>query len=105
MFGNQPKVHPKFYCVVTMNKVAVSPTDSKHDVKRLIYKLDRSQDVMSEARNNITKGFKDLIKYQYALASENGVIDVDISKILDINYCVWESTKSAPKLLLCCHHE
>ena len=68
-----------------MNKVAVAPTDSKYDVKRLIYKLDRSQDVMSEARNNINKGFEDLSKYQYALASENGVIDVDISKILDIN--------------------
>ena len=68
-----------------MNKVAVAPTDSKYDVKRLIYKLDRSQDVMSEARNNINKGFEDLSKYQYALASENGVIDVDRSKILDIN--------------------
>ena len=40
---------------------------------------------MSEARNNINKGFKDLSEYQDALVSGNGVTDVDISNILDIN--------------------
>ena len=85
MFGNQPKIHLNFYFVVTMNKVAVAPTDSKDDVKRLIYKLYRSHDVMSESRNKINNGFVDLSKYQDVLASKNDVIDVNISNILDIN--------------------
>ena len=66
-------------------KSLLQPLNQKMMWKFFIYKLDRSQDVMSEARNNINKGFEDLSKYQYALASENGVIDVDRSKILDIN--------------------
>ena len=68
-----------------MNEVAVATTDSKDDVKRLIYKLYRSHDVMSESRNKINNGFVDLSKYQDVLASKNDVIDVNISNILDIN--------------------
>ena len=68
-----------------MEKVAVAPTASKYDAKRLIYNLDRAPDVMSKAKNKINKGFEDMGEYQYALASKNGVIDVERSKILDIN--------------------
>ena len=34
--------------------------------------------------NKINKCFKDLSEYQDSLATNNGVIDVDISEILDI---------------------
>ena len=34
--------------------------------------------------NKINKGFKDLSEYQDSLATNNGVIDVDRSEILDI---------------------
>ena len=40
---------------------------------------------MSKARNKINKGSEDMSEYQYDLASKNSVIDVNISKILDIN--------------------
>ena len=85
MFENQPQVHLDFYFVVSMDKVAVGSTASKDYVERLIYNLDRFQDVMIGARNKINKVFEDLSEYQYAFASKNGVIDVDRSKIMDIN--------------------
>ena len=34
--------------------------------------------------NNINKGFEDLSEYQYSLATNSGVIDVDRSEILAI---------------------
>ena len=85
MFEHQPQVHLNFYCVVTMEKVSAAPTDSKYDAKSLIYKLDRYQDVMSDDRNKIIKGFEDMSEYQDTLASKNGVIEVEKSNILDIN--------------------
>ena len=66
-------------------KSLLQPLNQKMMWKFFIYKLDRSQDVMSEARNNIKKGFEGLSEYQDALAFKNGVIGVDISNILDIN--------------------
>ena len=46
---------------------------------------DRAQDVLSEARNRISKGFEDLKEDQGAFAVENGLLDVKRSEILDIN--------------------
>ena len=66
-------------------KSLLHPLTQKMMWKGFIYKLYRSHDVMSEARNKINKGFEDLSEYQDALASKNGVIDMDISNILDIN--------------------
>ena len=53
--------------------------------KRLIDNLEMSQNVLSEARNNINKVFADLNEDQDYLAAKNGVIDVDGSDILVIN--------------------
>ena len=50
--------------------------------KRLIDNLEMSQNVLSEARNNINKVFADLNEDQDYLAAKNGVIDVDGSDIL-----------------------
>ena len=43
-----------------MEKVAIASTASKDAVKRLIYELDMAQDALSEASDNINKGFDDL---------------------------------------------
>ena len=84
-FGQRPQVDHNLYRTVTMGKVAIASTASKDAVKRLIYDLDRAQNVLSEARTKINKGFKDLREDQDALAVKNGVIDVDGSEIMDIN--------------------
>ena len=68
-----------------MEKVAIASTASKAAVKRLIDDLDTAQDILSEARDKITKGFEDLREDQDALAAENGGLDVDGSDILEIN--------------------
>ena len=68
-----------------MEKFAIASTASKDVVKRLIDYLEMSQDALSEARDKINKGFEDLKKDQYALATGNGGINVDGSEILDIN--------------------
>ena len=68
-----------------MEKVTISPRSSKYAVKRLIDDIEMDQDVLSEARNMISKGFKDLREDWVALASDNGVLDVDSQEILDIN--------------------
>ena len=56
-----------------MEKVAIASTASKDAVKRLIYELDMAQDDLSEASDNINKGFEDL--------REDQRIDVDESDI------------------------
>ena len=68
-----------------MEKVAIASAASKAAVKRLIDDLDTAQDVLNEARNKIAKGFKDLREDQDTFATDNGVLDVDGSEILDIN--------------------
>ena len=68
-----------------MEKVAIASAASKDAVKNLIDDLDTAQDILSEARDKIAKGFEDLIEDQDALAVENGVPDVDGSEIIDIN--------------------
>ena len=60
-----------------MEKVAIASTASKDAVKRLIYELDMAQDDLSEASDNINKGFEDL--------REDQRIDVDESDISEIN--------------------
>ena len=47
VFKHRPQVHLKLCCIVTMEKVAVAPTASKYDRKRLIENLDRAKDVTS----------------------------------------------------------
>ena len=84
-FGQRPQVDHNLYRTVTMYKVAIASAASKDAVKRLIYDLDRSQNVLSEARTKINKVFNDLREEQDSLAIENGVLDVDGSEILDIN--------------------
>ena len=84
MFDNLPQVHVNFFYIVTMEKVAVAPTASKYYGKIIIDNLDRAKDVTSYSMNKINKCFKDLSEYQDSLATNNGVIDVDISEILDI---------------------
>ena len=54
-------------------------------MKSLVDDYERGQDVLSEARDRITKGFNDLKENQYVFAAMNWMIDVDVSEILDIN--------------------
>ena len=68
-----------------MEKVAIAFTYSKSSMKRLVDDYAKAQDVLSEARDRIAKGFKYLKEVQGALAAENGVLDVDGLEILDIN--------------------
>ena len=42
-----------------MEKVDIASTASKDAVKKLIDDLDTAQDILSEARDKITKGFED----------------------------------------------
>ena len=74
-----------FIVLSPWRKSLLHPLTQKMIWKRLIYNLDRAQYVMSKARNKINKGSEDMSGYQYDLASKNSVIDVNISKILDIN--------------------
>ena len=67
-----------------MEKVAIASTSSKDAVKRLIDDLYTAQDILSEARDKINKGFKDLKKDQDALSAKNGGLDVDELEILEI---------------------
>ena len=55
-FGQRPQVDHNLYRTVTMGKVAIASTASKDAVKRLIYDLDRAQNVLSEARTKINRG-------------------------------------------------
>ena len=71
-----------------MERVSVVPTASKDDGKILIDNFDRAKDVTSYSMNKINKGSEELSEYQYPLATNNGVIDVNISEILDIK-AVW----------------
>ena len=43
-----------------MEKVSIESTTSKYAVKSLIDDLDRAQNILSELRDSINKGFKDL---------------------------------------------
>ena len=54
-------------------------------IKRLIYEVNRAQDVMIEDINDIHKVFKYLREDQYELAAKNGVPNLDASEILYIN--------------------
>ena len=60
IFEHRPQVQLNFYCIVTMKKVAVTPTASKYGGKRIIDKLDRAKDVTSYSMNNINKCFEEL---------------------------------------------
>ena len=60
-----------------MEKVAITSTATKDAVKRLIDDLDTAQDILSEARDKIAKGFEDLREDQDTLVVENEVPDVD----------------------------
>ena len=54
-------------------------------MKSLVDDYEWSQDFMSEARDQIPKGFKDMKENQYVFAAINWMIDVDRSDILNIN--------------------
>ena len=54
-------------------------------IKRLIYEVNRAQDVMIEDIHDIHKVFKYLRDDQYELAAKNGVPNLDASEILYIN--------------------
>ena len=54
-------------------------------IKRLIYEVNRAQDVMIEDINDIHKVFKYLREDQYELAAKNRVPNLDASEILYIN--------------------
>ena len=54
-------------------------------IKRLIYEVNRAQDVMIEDINDIYKVFKYLRDDQYELAAKNWVPNLDASEILYIN--------------------
>ena len=43
-------------------------------MKRLVNDYDKAQDVLSEARDQIDKGFEDRKEVQEALAAKNGVL-------------------------------
>ena len=85
IFEHRPQVHLNFYSIFTIEKVAIAFTASKALIKRLAYDYGKDQDVLSEARDFIAKGFKDLKEFQDSLTAKNRVLDVDGSDILDIN--------------------
>ena len=68
-----------------MDKDASAFIASKYVMKRPVDEFERYQDVLSYTKNYIIKVFKDLIEYQYALATKNGVLNINRSDILDIN--------------------
>ena len=54
-------------------------------IKRLIYELNRDQDVIIKDSNDIHKSFKYIREDQYAPADQNGVPNLDASEIIYIN--------------------
>ena len=85
-----------FYCIVTMDKVDTASTALDAATERLFDTLQKdfnsamddfgkSKDVLKEARDQIHEGFEDLRKELDALATKNGVPNVDESEVLNIN--------------------
>ena len=68
-----------------MDKSASEFIASKYAMKSLMDEFYRYRDILSDTNIYIIKVFKDLIEYQYALATKNGAIDVNGSEILYIN--------------------
>ena len=86
-----------------MEKVHTTSTASDSDMKMLFDKFerakdtltrdfnrakdnfDKAKDVLGKAKTQIHKVFEELREDQDTLSAENGVLDVDGSKILDIN--------------------
>ena len=59
-FIHRPQVHLIFYSILTMDKFTIPSTASKYVVKWLINDLDRAQIDLSESRDKINKGFRDM---------------------------------------------
>ena len=79
------QVDLNFCCILTMEKVHTASTASDGAMKRLFDEFERAKDVLGKAKNQIHEGFEELREDQYALAAKNGVLNVNGSKILDIN--------------------
>ena len=68
-----------------MDRVAIASVRSKDSIKRLIDDFKRTQDILREARDQISLGFEDLREDREDLTAKNGVIDANGSEILRIN--------------------
>ena len=60
-----------------MEKVATASAASKYAMKSLIDDLEKAQDILREARDQITQGFKELREDQESFSNENEVLDVN----------------------------
>ena len=67
-----------------MDGVSTASAASNDTMKRLIDDFERTQDILREARDQISHGFEDLRYEREALTAENSVIDANGSKILRI---------------------
>ena len=81
-----------FCSIVAMEKVDTAYNVSDGAMKMLFNKYEiakdefnRAKDVLRKANNQIHEGFEELREDQDALAAKNGMLDVNVSEILDIN--------------------
>ena len=70
--------------IITMDGFSTASAASNDTMKRLIDEFERTQDILREARDQISHGFEDLRYEREALTAENSVIDANGSKILRI---------------------